>query len=228
MTRIYADTADLREIERAVNLGPVRGATTNPSLLASHGVGGIREHVRAICELVEESVSVQVVGNDPAELIEQGYQIASWHPRTVVKIAMTPAGTQAARHLADRGIRTNVTTICSAAQALLALNTGASIVCCYIGRVADRGEDPLRTVEDVANWIARGGYRTELMAASIRTPEQAVDVARAGATILTLPLRVIETMYAHPVGSEAVARFEADWRARPGAVDEETKRLLLR
>ena len=117
--------------------------------------------------------------------------------------------------------------VCSSAQGLLALNSGASIVCCYIGRVMDRGEDPLRVVSDIAGWIARGGYGADLMAASVRTPEMAADVARAGATILTLPLRVIEAMYEHPVSRDAVGKFDADWRSRPGGVDS-NGRLILR
>ncbi len=228
MARTYADTADLDEIRAAVSLGVVQGATTNPSLLAEHGVGDVAGHVRAICELVPETVSVQVVGDDAEHLIEQGFEIANWHARAIVKVPVTRAGTLAARRLAERGIRTNITMVCSASQGLLALNAGASIVCCYIGRVADQGEDPLRVVEDIATWIARGGRQVDLMAASVRTPEQAAAVARAGATILTLPLRVIHAMYEHAVSAAAIERFDADWRRRPGGVDEATGRLVLR
>lgn len=226
--KIYADTADLDEIRRGVALGVVQGATTNPTLLAAHGIGAVADHIRAICDLVEESVSVQVVGDDPDDCFEQGLAIASWHPRTAVKIPITPAGTKLASRLSAIGIRTNMTMVCSAAQGLLALNSGASIVCCYIGRVADMGDNPLAVVEDIANWNLRGGYGAELMAASIRTPDVAADVARAGATILTLPLKVIDAMYGHPVSDAALGKFAADWRARPGGFDAERGRLVLR
>lgn len=227
LTRIYVDSANLDEIERAAALGVIRGVTTNPSLLAAHGAGDLPAHIAAICDLVEETVSVQVVGDDADAFVEQGCEIASWHPRTIVKLPVNRAGTAAARRLAARGISTNLTMVCSAAQGLLAIGSGARIVCCYVGRVADRGEDPLRTVSDIATWIARGGYQVDVMAASVRSPEQAVNVARAGATILTLPFRVIEAMYHHPVTTEAVQRFEADWRGRSGGVDARSGRLTL-
>lgn len=226
--KIYIDTADLEEVRRGVQLGVVRGATTNPTLLAPHAVGDVPGQIRAIAGCVDETVSVQVVGDDADCYVEQGLAIASWHERTVVKIPVTPAGTRAGNRLARMGIRTNITMVCSAAQGLLALNSGASIVCCYIGRVADRGEDPLRVIADIAGWIARGGYGCELMAASVRSPEIAVDVARAGATILTLPLRVIAAMYVHPVSEDALRRFEVDWRKRPSGVDPDRGHLVLR
>ncbi len=209
--KLFLDTAEIEEIRTAAGWGVLSGVTTNPTLIARAGM----EHEKAIkeiCSIVDGPVSAETVSATRAELVVEGRRLAAWHPNVVVKVAMTPEGVAAGKILAGEGIRINVTLCFTVNQALLSAAIGAYIVSPFIGRLVDIGEDGVAVVRDIVTAYRQQGIKTEVLAASIRDPWQVSDVAMAGAHIATMPFKVMEQMFKHPLTDLGMERFMADYR----------------
>lgn len=226
--KLYLDTANLQEIRQAAEWGVIAGVTTNPTLLAREQFASLSGHIQEICALVPETVSVEVLATAAGEIVQQGRELAKWDPKVVVKIPLTPDGTAATRRLKAEGIPTNLTMICNTNQGFLAALAGADILCCYISRVDDIGQDSLQMIADLAVFANNAGLSCEIMAASVRQARQVAELARAGADIATIPFAVLRQMYQHPLTDQALVKFQEDWRRRPGAVDPASGKLILR
>jgi transaldolase len=212
---LFIDTGSVSEVEEIAAWGVLSGATTNPSLLAHDGQAPDRT-IRAICDLVAGPVSAEVVSETADEMVAQGRALAAIHQHVVVKLPFGPAGLAATRELVRDGIRVNMTLVFTAAQALLAAEAGASYVSCFIGRLEDIGEDALRTLRDVVTSLAQAEPRPLVLAASIRSPRHAVEAAKLGADVATVPAKVLRQMTTHPLTEAGITRFSQDWTADPG------------
>lgn len=215
--KLFLDTAEVEEIRTAAGWGVLSGVTTNPTLIAR--AGRVHEEaVREICEMVDGPVSAETVTTTRDELVPEGRRLAAWHPNVVVKVAMTPEGVAAGKVLAGEGIRINVTLCFTVNQALLAAAIGAYIVSPFIGRLVDIGEDGVGLIRDIVAAYRQQGIRTQVLAASLRDPRQVTEVAIAGADIATMPFKVMEGMFKHPLTDIGLERFLADYkRARAEA-----------
>jgi transaldolase len=218
--RLFLDTANIDEIRKGAKLGVVSGVTTNPSLVAKEGKGGLEEYRRVAVEIAsilesagvrEPSVSAEVVATDAAGMIQQGREIAKWSKHIFVKLPSTTAGFEATATLAREGVRVNQTLCFSVNQAILAALAGAAYVSPFIGRLDDISEDGVALVRDICDVYKAQGYKTLVLAASIRHPLHVVQSARAGAHIASVPYKVLEQMIAHPLTDIGMARFMADW-----------------
>lgn len=208
--KIFLDTANVDEIRNAVRLGVVAGVTTNPSLIAREG-RDFHEVVREIAAIVPGPVSAEAVRKDAAGLVEEAVGLAGIHPNVVVKIPVTGAGLEAVSELTRRGVRTNVTLVFSANQALLAALAGATYVSPFLGRIDDTGADGMRVLEETLAIFERYRFPTEVIAASIRHPLHVTQAALLGAHIATVPYTVLMQMVGHPLTDKGIARFDADW-----------------
>src|SRR5215213_5277103 len=178
--KFFIDTANLAQIKEAHELGILDGVTTNPSLMAKEGIKGedaVMRHYEAICEMVNGDVSAEVIATDFDGIVEEGKRLAAIHPNIVVKVPMIKDGVKAIKYFTDNGIRTNCTLIFSAGQAILAAKAGAAYVSPFIGRIDDSGWDGMVLIEQIANIFAIQGYKTEILAASIRSPNHIVRAA---------------------------------------------------
>ncbi len=214
--KFFIDTADLKEIEQAADYGVLDGVTTNPSLMAKVGVKGVanvRAHYKAICELVPDNVSAEVIATDYKTMMEEAHELAAIDDKIVVKVPMIPDGVKALRSLSDEGIRTNCTLVFSPAQALLAAKAGADYVSPFIGRLDDVASDGLALIADLVTIFGNYGFQTEILAASIRHPMHIVECARLGADVATCPLSVIEQLFKHPLTDIGLEKFLSDHRA---------------
>lgn len=208
--RFFVDTADYDEIKTAVGWGVVSGITTNPTLIARAG----QDHetqVKRICELVGD-VSAETVTEKKEDLIVEGRRIASWHKNVIVKVASTPDGLAAGRVLAGEGIKINVTLCFTVNQALLAAAIGAYFISPFVGRLDDIGEDGIALVRDIVAAYRQQGIKTKVLAASLRHPMHVTQSALAGADIATMPFKVLEQLYKHPLTDAGIERFMADYR----------------
>lgn len=211
--KFFIDTANLSQIREAHELGILDGVTTNPSLMAKEGIRGeeaIARHYKAICELVQGDISAEVLSTDYPTIIEEGKKLAAIHPGIVVKVPMIKDGIKAIKYFSDQGIRTNCTLIFSAGQAILAARAGASYVSPFIGRIDDSGWDGMILIEQIAGIFSLQGYRTEILAASIRTANHIVRAAELGAHVCTCPLDSILALLKHPLTDLGLARFIED------------------
>ncbi|RYU82414.1 fructose-6-phosphate aldolase [Hymenobacter persicinus] len=211
--KFFIDTANLHDIQEAVDLGVLDGVTTNPSLMAKEGIRGvdnIMAHYRQICELVDGDVSAEVIAVDFAEMVREGEMLADLHPNIVVKVPMTRDGVKAIRYFSDKGIKTNCTLIFSAGQALLAAKAGATYVSPFVGRLDDIGHDGLQLVEQIVQIFANYGYPTQVLAASVRHVPHLIQCAEIGADVVTCPLNVITGLLKHPLTDNGLATFLAD------------------
>jgi transaldolase len=209
--KFFLDSANLAELKRALAWGIVDGVTTNPSLIAKEGVP-VEEQVRLICDLVDGDVSAEVVSTTAPEMIQEGRRLSKIHANIVVKVPMIPAGIQAVAALAGEGIRTNVTLCFSAAQALVAAKAGAYIVSPFIGRVDDIGYPGIEMVEDIMTIYANYAFKTQVLTASVRGPLAVIQAAKAGVHIVTLPYKVMEQMFHHPLTEKGLEQFLSDHR----------------
>jgi transaldolase len=207
--KFFLDTANLDDIRKAAPWGIIDGVTTNPSLIAKEGVA-VEDQVRKIAALVDGDISAEVVATSSKEMIAEGRRLARIHSNIVVKIPLISEGIIAASALAKEGIRTNVTLCFSAAQALLAAKAGAYIVSPFIGRVDDIGWPGMDLIKDIVTIYNNYGYKTQVLAASIRGPLHVVEAAKAGAHIATLPLKVLEQMFQHPLTEKGLEQFLKD------------------
>lgn len=211
--KFFIDTANLREIQEAVELGVLDGVTTNPSLMAKEGIKGmdnIMAHYRQICEMVDGDVSAEVIGITFEDMVREGEMFAELHPNIVVKVPMTRDGVKAIKHFSEKGIRTNCTLIFSAGQALLAAKAGATYVSPFVGRLDDIGHDGLVLVQQIVDIFSNYGYPTQVLAASVRHVPHLIQCAEIGADVVTCPLNVITGLLNHPLTDKGLAQFLAD------------------
>ncbi len=210
--KFFLDTANLDEIRDAASFGIADGVTTNPSLIAKEGDVDFKQHIAAICEIVSGPVSAECTSEDTDGMLREGREYAQIAPNVVIKCPLTRAGLKATRTLSNEGIKVNVTLCFSAAQAILAAKAGASFISPFIGRLDDIGENGLDLLGDIVEIYRNYAWPTEVLAASIRHPIHAIEAARMGADIATMPFKVIDQMFNHPLTDKGQAQFLADWR----------------
>lgn len=212
--KIFIDTANVNEIKEAESWGILSGVTTNPSLIAKEGRDFV-EVVKEITSIVDGPISAEVISLEHEGMLKEARELAKIHKNIVIKVPMTIEGLKAVKVLAGEGIKTNVTLVFSAAQALLAAKAGATYVSPFVGRVDDVGIDGMRLIEDMVRIFDNYGIETEIIAASIRHPLHAVDAALAGAHISTIPFKVLEQMTKHPQTDLGIEKFLSDWKKVP-------------
>lgn len=212
--KFFIDTANLEEIAQAVDMGMVDGVTTNPSLVAKENKP-FEALLKEITKLVDGPISAEVISSDTGGMVEEGRKLAALHPNIVVKIPMTVAGLKAVKQLHGHGVKTNVTLVFSASQALMAAKAGADFVSPFVGRLDDISQNGLDLVRDVLDIYDNYGYATEVIVASVRHPIHVVDSALLGAHIATIPFKVIAQLAAHPLTDSGMEKFLSDWAKRP-------------
>ena len=212
--KFFIDTANVEDIKRANDMGVICGVTTNPSLIAKEG-RDFKEVIKEITSIVDGPISGEVKATtvDAEGMIREGREIAAIHPNMVVKIPMTVEGLKAVKVLSAEDIKTNVTLIFTANQALLAAEAGATYVSPFLGRLDDINQPGIELVRTIAEIFAVYGYETEIIAASVRNPIHVTDCALAGADIATVPYKVIEQMTKHPLTDQGIEKFQADYKA---------------
>ncbi|MFP5284509.1 MAG: fructose-6-phosphate aldolase [Thermoanaerobaculia bacterium] len=215
----FLDTADLKEIETGLEWGMVDGITTNPTLIAKMGRPYLQT-VQEIARLVPGPVSGEVLATEFDEMMEQGRRLAGLAENVVVKVPLTPAGLRAVRELLKEGIRCNVTLCFSAAQALLAAKAGAAYISPFIGRLDDVGEDGMLLIDQVVTIYRAYDFDTKVLVASVRHPVHIVQSAQLGADVATLPFKVLEQLYKHPLTDVGLDRFTSDWNKTGKKFDE--------
>ncbi|KIC89597.1 fructose-6-phosphate aldolase [Flavihumibacter sp. ZG627] len=211
--KFFIDTANLDQIREANALGILDGVTTNPSLMAKEGIKGneaVLQHYRNICEIVEGDISAEVLGTDFNTIIEEGKVLAALHPNIVVKVPMIKDGVKAIKWFTDNGIKTNCTLIFSAGQAILAAKAGATYVSPFIGRIDDSGWDGMQLISQISSIYAVQGFKSQILAASIRNANHIIDCAEAGAHVITSPLDPILGLLKHPLTDIGLAKFLED------------------
>jgi transaldolase len=212
--KFFIDTANLNEIKEAQGLGVLDGVTTNPSLMAKEGITGknnILKHYVAICKIVDGEVSAEVIATDYDGMIREGEELAELHEQIVVKLPMTKDGVRACKYFSDKGIKTNVTLVFSAGQALLAAKAGATFVSPFIGRLDDISTDGLALIEEIRLIYDNYGFETQILAASVRHTMHIVNCAKIGADVMTGPLSAIYGLLKHPLTDIGLAQFLADY-----------------
>jgi transaldolase len=210
--RFFLDTANVEYIKEANEMGVICGVTTNPSLVAKEG-RDFNEVIKEITEIVDGPISGEVVAEDAKGMIKEGREIAGIHKNMIVKIPMTGEGLKATKVLSKEGIKTNVTLIFSATQALLAANAGATYVSPFLGRIDDISMDGMELVRNIADIFAIHGIETEIIAASVRNPIHVIQAAQAGADISTIPYSLVLQMIKHPLTDQGLEKFKADLAA---------------
>lgn len=212
--KIFIDTANVDEIRAANELGVICGVTTNPSLIAKEG-RVFEEVVKEITSIVDGPISAEVVSLEADKMVEEALELAKIHKNIVIKIPMTAEGLKAVSRLSKKGIHTNVTLIFSPMQALLAAKAGATYVSPFVGRLDDISSNGAELIEEIAQIFEIHGIDTEIIAASIRGPQDAADAALAGAHIATIPYKVILQMIKHPLTDAGIEKFLKDWESVP-------------
>lgn len=210
--RLFIDTANTAEIKEADEWGVISGVTTNPSLIAKEG-GTFEEVIKEIAEIVKGPVSAEVIAEDSAGMIKEGLALAAIRENIVVKLPMTLEGLKTVKALSTQNIKTNVTLVFSAPQALLAARAGAAYVSPFLGRMDDVGQDGLGLIIEITEIFLRHGIPTQIIAASIRDPIHVVQSARMGAHIATVPFKVLKSMSKHPLTDAGIEKFLKDWAA---------------
>jgi transaldolase len=212
--KFFIDTANLGEIAEAQALGVLDGVTTNPSLMAKEGITGaenILAHYKKICDLVDGDVSAEVISTDFDGMVKEGEALAALHPQIVVKLPMIADGVKACKYFSDKGIRTNVTLVFSAGQALLAAKAGATYVSPFLGRLDDISTDGLNLIDEIRMIYDNYGFGTEILAASIRHTMHVINCAKLGADVMTGPLSSITGLLKHPLTDSGLAKFLEDY-----------------
>lgn len=212
--KFFIDTANLADIKEAQNMGFLDGVTTNPSLMAKEGITGaenILEHYKNICNAVDGHVSAEVIATDYEGMIVEGEKLAALNNQIVVKLPMTAEGVRACRYFSDKGIKTNVTLVFSAGQALLAAKAGATYVSPFIGRLDDISTSGLGLITDIRLIYNNYNFKTEILAASVRHVMHVIDCAKIGADVMTGPLSAIKGLLKHPLTDSGLAKFLADY-----------------
>ena len=215
----FLDTADMKEIETGLEWGMVDGITTNPTLIAKQGKPYLQT-VQEIARLVPGPVSGEVLATEFDEIMEQGRRLAGLAENVVVKVPLTPAGLRSVREFRAEGIRCNVTLCFSAAQALLAAKAGAAYISPFVGRLDDVGEDGMLLIDQVVTVYRAYDFETKVLVASVRHPVHIVQSAQLGADVATLPFKVLEQLYKHPLTDLGLDRFLSDWNKTGKKFDE--------
>lgn len=208
--RFFIDTANIEEIKEANELGVICGVTTNPSLIAKEGRDFI-EVVKEISTIVDGPISAEVISLDHKGMVEEADKLSKIHKNIVIKLPMTLEGLKATKILSQKGIKTNVTLIFSATQALLAARAGATYVSPFVGRLDDIGQDGLSLIEEIVDIFNVNAIETEIIVASVRNPIHEAQAARMGADIATVPYKVITQMTKHPLTDKGIENFLKDW-----------------
>ncbi|MCC6744335.1 MAG: fructose-6-phosphate aldolase [Acidobacteria bacterium] len=217
--KFFLDTANLNEIREAARLGVLDGVTTNPSLVAKEGNIDFRDHLAAICEIVDGPVNGEVVSLDTEGMLREGHELVKIHKNIVVKLPTTAAGIRACKALSDEGIKTNMTLVFSAPQALIVAKAGAAYVSPFVGRLDDIGQDGMELIAEIVDIYGNYNFSTEVLVASIRHPIHITQAARMGADIATMPYKVIEQLLKHPLTDIGLEKFLKDWEATQGAAN---------
>ena len=213
--KFFIDTANLEQIKEAQALGILDGVTTNPSLMAKEGITGeanIINHYKAICEEVDGHVSAEVISTDFEGMVKEGEALAALNPQIVVKLPMIADDVKACKYFSDKGIKTNVTLVFSAGQALLAAKAGATYVSPFIGRLDDISTDGLNLISEIRLIYDNYMYDTQILAASVRHTMHIIDCAKIGADVMTGPLSAITGLLKHPLTDSGLAKFLADYQ----------------
>jgi transaldolase len=213
--KFFIDTANLDQIREAQNLGVLDGVTTNPSLMAKEGITGrdnILQHYKDICEIVDGDVSAEVIATGFDNMVTEGTELANLHSQIVVKLPMIKDGVKAAKYFSDKGIKTNVTLVFSAGQALLAAKAGATYVSPFIGRLDDISTDGLNLIAEIRLIYDNYGFTTEILAASVRHTMHVIDCAKIGADVMTGPLSSIAGLLKHPLTDIGLEKFLSDYK----------------
>ena len=211
--KFFIDTANLEEIKKGVDMGMVDGVTTNPSLIARENKP-FEDILRDIVAVVDGPISAEVVSLEADGMVEEAKKLAAMSDKIVVKIPMIMEGIKAVKQLTALGIKTNVTLVFSAAQALLAAKAGATYVSPFVGRLDDIGTPGMELISEIMSILRNYGYQTEVIVASVRSPQHVMDSAAIGADIATIPLKVIEQLAKHPLTDIGIEQFLADWEKR--------------
>lgn len=209
--KLFVDTGDVEEVKQAAEWGIVDGVTTNPSLIAKSGKG-FKETVLKICDLLPGGeISAEVVATDYDTMLKEALEIASWHEQIVVKVPLIEPGISLVKTLSDKGIRTNVTLVFSVSQALLAAKAGATFISNFVGRVDDISDDGMDAVAATVAMVDTYGFASEVLVASVRHPLHVVQAVQAGAHIATMPMKIMQMLFKHPLTDIGLERFLADW-----------------
>jgi len=208
--KIFIDTANIAHIKEAASWGVVDGVTTNPTLIAKEG-RDFKETIKEISKIVEGPISAEVMSDKAEDMAKEAKELAAWSKNVVVKIPMTAEGLKAVSELKKKGIKTNVTLVFSANQALLAAKAGASYVSPFVGRLDDNGWDGMSMIWDLVEIFQQYNFDTQIIVASIRHPLHVTEAAQAGAHIATVPYDVLKKMLNHPLTDDGIARFKKDW-----------------
>ena len=212
--KLFIDTANVDEIRKANDLGVICGVTTNPSLIAKEG-RDFKEVVQEITTIVDGPISAEVVSMESSGMVEEALELIKIHPNIVIKIPMCEEGLKATKVLSAKGIKTNVTLIFSAAQALLAARAGATYVSPFVGRLDDIGQEGVNLISEIREIFAVHDIPTQIIAASIRNPIHVTSCAAAGADIATVPYKIIMQMIKHPLTDSGIEKFLKDWETVP-------------
>jgi transaldolase len=208
--KFFLDTANIKDIREGKAMGVLDGVTTNPSLVAKEGAP-FKERVLEICNAVDGPVSVEVTTADLDGMLEQGRNYAKWHRNVVVKFPTTVEGVKACKTFSDEGIRVNMTLCFSATQALIVAKAGATYVSPFVGRLDDISSNGMILVREIVQIYKNYGYQTQVLAASLRHPMHVVEAALAGAHVGTMPFKVLEMMFHHPLTDAGLEKFAKDW-----------------
>lgn len=209
--KLFIDTANLEEIKKANRLGFIAGVTTNPSLVAKEKGITFEARIKEITEIVDGPISAEVLSLKADEMVEEGKKLAAIHPNVTIKVPMTVEGLAAVKQFSEMGIKTNVTLIFSANQALLAARAGATFVSPFVGRLDDIGQEGMNLISEIASIFSIHKISTEIISASIRNPMHVTQSALSGAHIATIPYKVFEQMMHHPLTDQGIKKFLADW-----------------
>ncbi len=218
--QFFLDTADLDEIKKGLDWGMVDGVTTNPSLIAKQGKPYLPT-VKEVAALVPGPVSGEVLATDYDGILEQGRRLADLAKNVVVKVPLVPDGLRAVRTFAEEDIRTNVTLCFSANQALLAAKAGATYISPFVGRLDDVGQDGMALIADIVETYQNYGFETKVLVASVRSPMHVHQAALLGAHVATIPFKILEQLYQHPLSDIGLEKFLSDWKKTGKSFDEE-------
>jgi transaldolase len=209
--KFFLDSANLDEIREAAGLGVLDGVTTNPTLIAKEGGVDFKQHIAAICEIVRGDVSAEVTSLDAEGMLREGREYARIAPNVIIKCPLTREGLKATRQLAAEGTRVNVTLCFSAAQAILAAKAGAAYISPFMGRLDDVGQNGLAVLADIVEIYRNYEWQTEVLASSVRSPVHVIEAARIGADVATMPFKVLEQLFNHPLTDKGLEQFLSDW-----------------
>ncbi|HHX68509.1 MAG: fructose-6-phosphate aldolase [Miniphocaeibacter sp.] len=210
--KFFIDTANVEEIREVASWGIVDGVTTNPSLIAKEG-RVFKDVIKEITEIVDGPISAEVVSLESEGMVKEALDLVTIHKNIVIKLPMTKEGLKACKELTDKGIKTNVTLIFSASQALMAAKAGATYVSPFLGRLDDISSDGLILIEDIAEIFSNYNIKTEIICASVRHPIHLINCAKVGADIATVPYKVFEQMLKHPLTDIGIEKFLSDWES---------------